>query len=76
MQKAAKCLRRVVLTQIGDQMSRDMATRMTITIDDDIYKILESWADKEVRTVANLAAAIVTLRAREAVANSEVEVKK
>ena len=55
-------------------MSRDMATRMTITIDDDTYKILEAWADKEVRTVANLAAAIVTLRSREAVSNGEVEV--
>lgn len=45
--------------------SGDMAKRMTITIDDDVYEVLEEWADEEVRTVANLASAIVTLKARE-----------
>jgi len=43
----------------------DMTKRMTISVDDDVYEILEKWADEEVRTVANLAAALVTLAARE-----------
>ncbi len=43
----------------------DMTKRMTISVDDDVYEILEKWADDEVRTVANLAAALVTMAARE-----------
>jgi hypothetical protein len=43
----------------------DMTKRMTISIDDDVYEVLEGWADTEVRTVANLAAALVTQAARE-----------
>ena len=43
----------------------DMTKRMTISVDDDVYEILEGWADEEVRTVANLAAALVTIAARE-----------
>jgi predicted CopG family antitoxin len=43
----------------------DMTKRMTISVDDDVYEILEKWANEEVRTVANLAAALVTLQARE-----------
>ena len=42
----------------------NMTKRLTISIDDDVYDFLEKWADEEVRTVANLAAAIVTLEAR------------
>jgi hypothetical protein len=42
----------------------DMTKRMTISVDDDVYEILETWADEEVRTVANLAAALVTMAAR------------
>lgn len=45
--------------------TNDMAKRMTITVDDDVYEILERWADEEVRTVANLAAALVTIAARD-----------
>jgi len=45
--------------------ANDMAKRMTITVDDDVYEILERWADEEVRTVANLAAALVTIAARD-----------
>jgi predicted CopG family antitoxin len=45
--------------------ANDMTKRMTISVDDDVYEILEKWADEEVRTVANLAAALVTLQARE-----------
>jgi hypothetical protein len=41
-----------------------MTKRLTISIDDDVYDTLEVWADEEVRTIANLAAAIVTLEAR------------
>ena len=41
-----------------------MTKRLTISVDDDVYDVLEKWADDEVRTVANLAAAIVTLEAR------------
>ena len=41
-----------------------MTKRMTISVDDDVYKILEKWSDEEVRTVANLAAASVTMAAR------------
>jgi hypothetical protein len=44
-----------------DQMTK----RLTISIDDDVYDVLEKWANEEVRTVANLAAAIVTLEARQ-----------
>lgn len=43
----------------------DMTKRMTISVEDDVYAILEEWANQEVRTVANLAAALVTLQARE-----------
>lgn len=43
----------------------DMTKRITISVDDDVYEILEKWANDEVRTVANLAAAIVTLESRE-----------
>lgn len=42
-----------------------MTKRMTISVDDDVYETLENWANEEVRTVANLAAALVTLAARE-----------
>ncbi|HIK14595.1 MAG TPA: hypothetical protein IGS53_04790 [Leptolyngbyaceae cyanobacterium M33_DOE_097] len=42
-----------------------MTKRMTISVDDDVYEILQEWADTEVRTVANLAAALVTKAARE-----------
>ena len=42
-----------------------MTKRMTISVDDDVYEILEGWADEEVRTVSNLAAALVTMAARE-----------
>ena len=45
--------------------ANDMAKRMTITVDDDVYEILEEIAHEEVRTVANLAAALVTMAARE-----------
>jgi hypothetical protein len=41
-----------------------MTKRLTISVDDDVYDILEEWASEEVRTVANLAAAIVTLESR------------
>lgn len=41
-----------------------MTKRLTISIEDDVYKVLETWADEEVRTLANLAAAIVTIEAR------------
>ena len=43
----------------------DMTKGMTISVDDDVYEILEQWAEDEVRTIANLAAALVTLAARE-----------
>lgn len=43
----------------------DMTKRMTISIEDDVHETLEVWAEEEVRTVANLAAALVTMAARE-----------
>lgn len=48
-----------------NQASSDMTKRMTISVEDDVFAILETWADEEVRTVANLAAALVTMAARE-----------
>lgn len=38
--------------------------RTTVSFEDDLYDLLEQWANKEVRTVPNLIAAIVvgTLR--------------
>ena len=48
-----------------------MTKRLTISVEDDVYAILETWAGQEVRTVANLAAAIVTLEARKRPAQSE-----
>lgn len=42
-----------------------MTKRMTIFVSGNVRKILERWASREVRTVANLAAALVTLAARE-----------
>ena len=42
----------------------DMTKRMTISVDDDVYETLEKCATQEVRTVANLAAALVTMAAR------------
>jgi hypothetical protein len=50
--------------QSMQNQSDDMTKRLTISVDDDVHEILEKWADEEVRTVANLAAAIVTLEAR------------
>ena len=47
-----------------------MTKRLTISIDDDVYDVLETWADEEVRTIANLAAAIVTLEARKKLGDS------
>lgn len=43
----------------------EMTKRITISVDDEIYEALEVQADKEVRTIANLAAAIVTQVVRE-----------
>jgi hypothetical protein len=43
----------------------NMTKRMTISVDDDVYEILEKWADEEVRSIANLAASLVTLSVRE-----------
>ena len=43
----------------------DMTKRVTISVDDDVHEILEKWATEEVRTVANLAAALVTMAARD-----------
>jgi hypothetical protein len=48
-----------------------MTKRLTISIEDDIYDVLEKWADEEVRTLANLAAAIVTLEARKRASATE-----
>lgn len=42
-----------------------MTKRMTISVDDDVYEMLELWANEEVRTPANLAAALVTLAIRD-----------
>jgi hypothetical protein len=53
--------------------SEAMTKRLTISIDDDVYDVLESWADEEVRTIANLAAAIVTLEARKRLAEKNQE---
>ncbi|MBD2428121.1 hypothetical protein [Phormidium sp. FACHB-1136] len=47
-----------------------MTKRLTISIEDDVYDVLEKWADEEVRTLANLAAAIVTLEARKRAATA------
>lgn len=51
--------------QVIPSKLRSGPKRMTISVDDDVYEILEKWAGEEVRTVANLAAALVTLAARE-----------
>lgn len=53
--------------------ANDMTKRMTISVDDDVYEILEKWANDEVRTVANLAAALVTLQARERAEKEKVK---
>lgn len=37
----------------------EMPKRTTVSFDDDVYEILEKWADKEVRTIPNLVTAIV-----------------
>lgn len=42
-----------------------MTKRMTISVDDDVYETLETWAKEEVRTVANLATALVTMATRD-----------
>lgn len=42
-----------------------MTKRMTISVDDDVYAVLQRLADEEVRSVANLAAALVTKSVRE-----------
>jgi hypothetical protein len=51
--------------------NHSMTKRLTISVDDDVYTILELRAGQEVRTVANLAAAIVTLDARKSPAPTE-----
>ena len=52
-----------------------MTKRLTISIEDDVYEVLEKWADEEVRTLANLAAAIVTLEARKRAATPSEDSK-
>lgn len=49
---------------IHAKSEHDMTKRLTISVDDDAYEILEKCSDEEVRTVANLATAIVTLESR------------
>lgn len=44
--------------------TNQMTKRLTISLDDDVYDFLEPWAEEEVRTVANLASALVTLAVR------------
>lgn len=53
----------------------EMTKRMTISVDDDVYEALEKIANEEVRTVANLAAALVTKAVRE-IQSSEQQDKK
>ncbi len=42
-----------------------MTKRMTISLEDDIYEKLQELAENEIRTPANLAAAMVTKEIRE-----------
>lgn len=49
-----------------DQESEELMTkRMTISIDDDVYNYLKLRARKEVRSEASMAAALITIVARE-----------
>jgi hypothetical protein len=41
-----------------------MANRTTVTIADETYSILEKWADRDVRSIANLIEAIVVSHLR------------
>jgi hypothetical protein len=41
-----------------------MANRTTVTIADEFYNILEEWADRDVRSIANLIEAIVVSHLR------------
>jgi hypothetical protein len=41
-----------------------MANRTTVTIADEPYSILEKWADRDVRSIANLIEAIVVSQLR------------
>lgn len=41
-----------------------MANRTTVTIADEPYSILEKWADRDVRSIANLIEAIVVSHLR------------
>jgi hypothetical protein len=41
-----------------------MANRTTVTIADEFYSVLEKWADRDVRSIANLIEAIVVSQLR------------
>jgi|GEM_PF-1631262 len=41
-----------------------MPKRTTVTLSEEIYAVLENWADRDVRTVANLIEAIVVSHLR------------
>ena len=41
-----------------------MAKRTTVTLSDETYGVLEKWADRDVRTIANLIEAIVVSHLR------------
>lgn len=41
-----------------------MANRTTVTIADETYSVLEKWADRDVRSIANLIEAIVVSHVR------------
>ena len=55
-----------------------MTTRVTITLDDETAAIVKALADKQIRSISSMAAAMVVLQARElqdtgAVSAEEVE---
>ena len=55
-----------------------MTTRVTITLDDETAAIVKALADKQIRSISSMAAAMVELQARElqdtgAVSAEEVE---
>ncbi len=52
-----------------------MPKRTTVTLSEETYAVLEDWADRDVRTVANLIEAIVVSHLRGAALDVPKEIK-
>lgn len=50
--------------------------RITISLDDDMYELIEKEADRQIRSVSNLTAALVIMKLRDMLASGEIKKAK